>query len=47
MTSLCIINPVAIAKDDRLPNVILEDAHDGLLLDTLHVYVPETVTVRV
>ena len=27
--------------------MILEDAHDGLLLDTLHVYVPETVTVKV
>ena len=27
--------------------MILEDAHDGLLLDTVQVYVPETVTVRV
>ena len=33
--------------DVNLPNVILEDADDGMLLDTLHVYVPETVTVRV
>ena len=33
--------------DVNLPNVILADADDGMLLDTVQVYVPETVTVRV
>ena len=31
----------------EIPNVMLADAVDGLKLDTVHVYVPETVTVRV
>ena len=33
--------------DVNLPNVILADADDGMLLDTVQVYVPETVTVTV
>ena len=30
-----------------IPNVMLADADDGLALDTVHVYAPKTVTVRV
>ena len=30
-----------------IPNVMLADADDGLSLDTVHVYAPKAVTVRV
>ena len=30
-----------------IPNVMLADAVDGLSFDTVYVYVPETITVRV